>query len=342
MAGGNVSWIIGLAAILSGIIAVVSGAIAAVIVHPRHPGRRAMPELDARGREMASRLRDHIRAVASRPHNLFFPDALDEAADYIEHTLREIGYQPSRQEFVCQGRTVCNIEAAIEPDIPVAAVSTLVIGAHYDSPDDSPGANDNGTGVAALLEIARKLKARPLSQPNAQRIRLVFFVNEELPWGKTADMGSLRHAKSLKDAGERVSGMLALETLGHFSDAPGSQKFPFPFGLVYGNRGDFVAFVGMLRARSFVHAAVKAFRNVSPVPSIGGVAPRAIEGIDLSDHWAYDQMGFPAAMVTDTAPFRNPYYHQTYDTPDTVDYAMLARVTCGLTAMILSLAREPG
>ena len=225
----------------------------------------------------------------------------------------------------------------IQPPRSGPATPTLVIGAHYDSPDDSPGANDNGTGVAALLEIARGLKSREMSH----RLRIVFFVNEELPWGKTPEMGSWQHAKALKASGEHVVGMLALETLGYFSKEPGSQKFPFPFGLIYGDRGDFVAFVGMPTGRRFVHDFVQTFRTKSPVPSIGGVAPRAVEGIDLSDHWAYDQFGFPAAMVTDTAPFRNPYYHQRFDTPDKVDYAMLARVTDGLILTIASMAAGP-
>lgn len=309
----------------------------AAIVHPRHPGRVPRQPLDKHATALTQRLERHVRAVASKPHNLYYPQELESAALYIEQELLDAGLAPIRHAYRCKAGPVRNLEVVLEPSVAHKTPS-LVIGAHYDSPDDCPGANDNGTGVAALIEIAKRLK----DQPRKFRIRIVFYANEELPWGKTPEMGSWQHAKMLKDRQEPVLGMLALETLGHFSDRPGSQKFPFPFGLLYGDRGDFVAFVGMLKGRGFVHTLVRSFRKVSTVPSIGGVAPRAIEGIDLSDHWAYDQFGFPAAMVTDTAPFRNPYYHQRYDTPDKVDYEMLAQVTEGLARTIALLAAEPG
>ena len=121
--------------------------------------------------------------------------------------------------------------------------------------------------------------------------------------------------------------MIALETLGYFSDAPGSQRFPPPFGIVYPDKGNFIAFVALPGARSFLHASLAAFRRHAAFPSIGGLAPGFIEGIDLSDHWSFHQFGFPALMVTDTAPFRNPHYHQPTDTPEKVDYASLARIT---------------
>ncbi|MDZ4840740.1 MAG: M28 family peptidase [Hyphomicrobium aestuarii] len=312
-------------------------ALRAAIVHPRHSGRRQLAQLDVSEIALADRLQGHIRAVASVPHNLYYPTALERSASYIEQVLIEAGLEPQRHPFRCRQGPVRNIEVVLEPAVVARAWPTLIVGAHYDSPDDSPGANDNGTGVAALIEIAKSLKDRPLTR----RVRIVFYVNEEAPWGKTPEMGSWRHAKAMKDSGEAVEGMLALETLGHFSTARGSQQFPFPFGLLYGDRGDFVAFVGMLRGRRFVHDLVATFRNCAEVPSIGGVAPRAIEGIDLSDHWAYDQFGFPAAMVTDTAPFRNPYYHQTFDTPDKVDYPMLARVTRDLSETIATMASRP-
>jgi len=151
-------------------------------------------------------------------------------------------------------------------------------------------------------------------------------------------MGSYRHAKALRAHNEPVVGMLALETLGYFSQKPGSQRFPFPFGLLYADTGNFVAFIGMLRARRFVHTLTRTFRASTTFPAIGTVVPAFVEGADLSDHWAYDHFGYPACMVTDTAPFRNPFYHSPNDTPDTVDYASLSRITSGLTATISALA----
>ncbi len=288
----------------------------------------------------ARRLEQHVRAVASRPHNIAHYEALLETAAYIEQQLRSYGYEPLSHAYMADEHEVRNIEVVLEPDSGSNA-ATCVIGAHYDAPDDSPGANDNGTGVAALLEVARALAAerRNGMGRGGRRLRLVFFVNEEQPYGKTELMGSWRHARDLAQSGEAVAGMIALETLGYFSDDAGSQNFPFPFGLIYPDIGNFVAFVGLPGSRGFLHEAIAAFRAHAAFPSIGGVAPGFLEGIDLSDHWAYREFGFPALMITDTAPFRNPYYHEPHDLPETVDYESLARITRGLVAMARELTR---
>lgn len=304
------------------------------VVFPRQPSSAAPQALDDSLRASALDLETHVRAVASVPHNIAHPDALEASAAYIEQTLRRFGHTPVPQLFRVGKRQVRNIEVIIEAQAPARATQTLIIGAHYDSADDFPGANDNGTGVAALLELARIFHGATATC----RLRLVFFVNEEHPYGKTPDMGSYRHAKAMRDRGENIVGMLALETLGHFSHKPGSQRFPFPFGLLYPDQGNFIAFVGMLRARALVNRFVHTFRAGSTFPAIGSVAPSFIEGADLSDHWAYDHFGYPACMVTDTAPFRNPFYHSERDTPDTVDYANLARITAALATMISTLA----
>jgi hypothetical protein len=305
------------------------------IVFPRQPVRGAPPPLSARELALAARLEPHVHAVASRPHNLAYYAELEAAACYIESAIEELGLEARPQVYEIEGRSVRNIEIVFEPERIGAAEATYVVGAHYDSPDDSPGANDNGTGVAALLEIARLLRGL---KPRRHRLRLVFFVNEEQPYGKTPDMGSWRHAKQLSDEGERVAGMMALETLGYFSQEPGSQLFPQPFGLIYPDTGNFVAFVGLPGSRAFVHRTVRAFRRHTSFPAIGGVAPGFLPGIDLSDHWAYRQFRFPALMVTDTAPFRNPYYHSVADLPHTVDYPSLARITIGLACVLEALA----
>lgn len=331
-------------------LAVALVAMAAVagymIVLPLQPHDGTSPEPGAEDQDRARRLRAHVTAVASVPHNIDHYRALEAAACYIEQQLREMGFTPLLQEYVVDGRPVRNIEIILPAAANASAAtrggtglpSTLVIGAHYDSADDSPGANDNGTSVAALIEIARELSRAPIAGQRLD-IRLVFFVNEEAPYGKTDAMGSLRHARMLKQSGVPVTGMIALETLGYFSDAANSQRYPFPFGMIYPTTGNFVAFVGLLGARRLVGTCLKAFRASGAFPSIGGVAPGFIPGIDLSDHWAYDHCGFPALMVTDTAPFRNPYYHTRGDLPGTVDYQSLARITAGLTRMVAAIAR---
>lgn len=310
------------------------------IVWPRQPFRGSLPHLTAEENALGARLHAHVAAIASTPHNLAHYPALEAAACYIERELAAAGYAVRLQEFEVMGRPVRNIEVMLGPAAAKGCSGTdngtpcYLVGAHYDSPDRSPGANDNGSGVAALIELARLLAEDP---PPGHRLRLVFFVNEEAPWGKTEHMGSLVHARSLAADGQRLDGMIALETLGHFSTRPGSQCFPFPFGLVYPDVGNFVAFVGLPRARSFVHRALEAFRRETAFPSIGGIAPGCVAGVDLSDHWAYDQCGYPAMMITDTAPFRNPYYHTPGDLPETVDYDSLARITLGLARMLRGL-----
>lgn len=304
------------------------------IVFPRQPVSGPLPALTEAELDSARRMRRHVAAIASRPHNMVHFEALERAAADIERTLIEIGHRPVRQEFLVEGKRVRNIEVVIEPGSDLPDPPCYVMGAHYDSPDDSPGANDNGTGVAALLEIARGLVRH---RPRDARLRLVFFVNEEAPYGKTEAMGSWQYARALKDRGERVAGMFALETIGYFSDEPGSQQFPPPFGLIYPDKGNFVAFVALPGARRLLHGSLAAFRRTTTFPSVGGLAPGFIPGIDLSDHWAFHQFGFPALMITDSAPFRNPYYHQLDDLPENVDYDSLARVAAGLERMLRQL-----
>lgn len=307
------------------------------IVFPRQPFHGPLPPLTSEEANLSRLLREHVTAIASRPHNLEFYADLVDAASYIERKLAEFGYAPERQEYIERGRPVRNIEAVIEPAGAGNDVPTYVVGAHYDSAGASPGANDNGTGVAATLELARLLRD---VKPRETRLRLVFWVNEEFPFGRTPNMGSYRHAQALQQKGERVAGAISLETIGYFSDEPGSQRFPAPFNLIYEDRGNFVAFVGLPGSRAFVHRALRAFRRVTAFPSIGGVAPDVIEGIGNSDHWSYHQMGYPALMVTDTAPFRNPQYHERTDLPDTVHYESLARVTKGIERMLRELVQS--
>lgn len=325
------------------IILIVFGALAVFaalavhysIVFPRQPFMGPLPPLGEVERDLARRLEVHVRAIASKPHNIEHYAALSAAASTIERTLAGLGLSPRSQVYDVAGRSVRNIEAVIGPEPPLPVDAAYVIGAHYDSPGDSPGANDNGTGVAAVLELARLLAS---FKPRRTRLRLVLFVNEERPYGKTPDMGSWRHARLMKEVGEPIAGMMSLETIGYFSDEPGSQTYPPPFNLVFPDRGNFIAFVGLPGSRAFLRRALRSFRAHTAFPSIGGVAPGFLPSIDLSDHWSYGQFGFPAMMVTDTAPFRNPRYHEVDDLPETVDYESLARITMGLARVLRELA----
>lgn len=303
------------------------------------PGRShqgPLPVATADVRDLAARLRTHVTAVASVPHNVRHAAALERAALHIERTLQGLGYPLELQSFPVGRTTVRNIEATREPRAGGGTAGTLVIGAHYDSFEDAPGANDNGTGTAAVLELARLLKDW---RPETTRLRFVLFVNEEPPYYRTAEMGSWRYAKRLAERGERVRGMIALETLGAFSDAPGSQTYPPPFGLLFPSTANFIALVGLPGGRGFLHEVIGAFRRSAAFPSIGGVAPDIVPGVGWSDHWAFHQFGFPAIMATDTALYRYPHYHRPSDTPDKVDYDRLARITMGFAQVVREIAR---
>jgi hypothetical protein len=295
-----------------------------------------LPPLTSDERDLAARLRRHVETIATAEHNIDHYAELEKAARYIETVLASYGYPVTRQIFTARGREVRNIDVVLEA--PKKDIDVIVVGAHYDSAQGTPGANDNASGTAAVLELARLL--HDLKDSAAKRIRLVLFVNEEPPYYRTADMGSLKFARMLHERGERVVAMYSLETIGYYSDRPGSQRYPKPFGLFFTNKGDFVAFVGMLNSRTLLHETMRSFRSHTPFPSIGGVAPGFIPGIDWSDHWSFAQYGFPAVMVTDTALFRYPHYHRPTDTPEKIDYERLARVVKGMERMVRDIARQ--
>lgn len=308
-----------------------------MLVMPGRPHAGQLPPLAPEERRLAGVLRGHVAAVASRPHNTMHPEALEASARAIEERLRALGHVPVAQRFMAGGVEVRNIEAVIGPP-PGASpddLTTLVVGAHYDSAYDAPGANDNGSGVAALLVLAGQLQAH---RPRRTRLRLVFFVNEEPPHFYTDTMGSLVYARALAATGEKVRAMISLETLGSYADTPGSQRYPFPLGLVLPSTGNFVAVVGTMGNRPLAAEVTRRFREAAAFPSIGGVAPAAMPGIAWSDHWAFGRIGVPAVMITDTAPFRYPYYHTPADTPDKLDYERLARVTAGIVHVVRGMA----
>jgi Zn-dependent M28 family amino/carboxypeptidase len=300
--------------------------------------RGPLPPLTDEEAALAAALRRHIATIAAREHNLAHYDELENVARYIETTLHSFGYTAGQQVFTVAGKRVRNIDATIEPAAGTEDPDVIVVGAHYDSVRGSPGANDNATGAAAVIELARALA--DLQGNSNKRIRLVLFVNEEPPYFKTEDMGSLHYARALAERKERIIAMYSLETLGHYANEPGSQRYPFPFGLVYPDRADFVAFIGLLSARPLLHRTLRSFRAHTRFPTIGGVGPSSVPGLDWSDHWAFAQHGVPALMVTDTALFRYPHYHLPSDTPDKVDVEKLARIVKGLERVIREFAGE--
>jgi hypothetical protein len=304
---------------------------------PGRSHRGPLPPLTDEETALAASLKLHVASIAAREHNIAHYDELEKVARHIEAALASFGYAVGRQEFSVDGRLVRNIDATIEPPAQKPDPEVIVVGAHYDSALGTPGANDNGSGAAAVIELARLL--RDLDHKSGKRIRFVLFVNEEPPYFMTEAMGSLRYARALAERRERVVAMYSLETIGFYSSEPGSQHYPAPFGLIYPDRGDFIAFVGMLGSRRLLQETLRSFRAHTAFPSIGGVAPGFIPGIAWSDHWSFAEHGFQAVMVTDTALFRYPHYHLLSDTPDKVDSEQLARVVKGIERVIRDLAR---
>lgn len=278
--------------------------------------------------ELAGRLEGHVIALSTGSRNLERQASIMRTVAYLEGELRSYGYDPQRQTVVSPADNVI-----VRLPAPIADAPILIVGAHYDTAGASPGADDNASGIAALLELARSLKSVPANRQLA--LELVFFANEEPPHFKTPAMGSFVHAQAIP-ATQEIVGMISLETMGYYSDEPGSQDYPFPLSLRYPGTGNFIAFVGDTSARDFLRKAIGQFRESARIPSIGGTAPSFVRGIDWSDHWAYSERGIDAFMITDTAIFRNPNYHRTTDTADTLDYARLALVVEGLEDLIRS------
>jgi hypothetical protein len=254
------------------------------------------------------------------------------AADYIETSLSQAGYAVERQEYKAEGEVCYNIEA--EKKGTKLPGQIIIIGAHYDSVYGCAGANDNASAVAAAIALARYFA----DKKTERTLRFVLFANEEPPFFQTEQMGSLVYAQRCRARQDDIAGVIVLETIGYYSDKSGSQKYPFPFNLIYPSTGDFIGFIGNRSSRSLLYRTIESFRRNCKFPSQGGAIPEFVPGIGWSDHWSFWQQGYPAIMVTDTAPFRYPFYHTTEDTPEKIDYEKLARVVSGMRDVISDLA----
>lgn len=319
------------------IVLVVSAAVAGALYMIIMPGRTysgPFVPLGPHELEVRDNLRAHVATLAGEigERNLWRYEALEQSARYIHSAFEGFGYSVSLQAYTVDGKSVRNLEVVREGARMPKEV--IVIGAHYDSVFGSPGANDNGSGVAAMLEIARGLGQTQL----ARTVRFVAFVNEEPPFSYTESMGSLVYARRAAARGEAIVGMLSLETIGFYSEKRNSQKYPFPFGLFYPSKGNFVGFVGNVRSRNLVRRAIGSFRKHAQFPSEGVAAPGWMQGISWSDHWSFWQQGYPALMVTDTALFRYREYHSHADKTEIIRYDQFARVVAGLMRVVVDLA----
>ena len=258
-------------------------------------------------------------------------EKLVAAAAYIKRSFSAAGYKVATQDFKVEDRTCQNIEVEIRGEkLPDEIV---VVGAHYDSARGCPAANDNASGTAGLLAIARAFAGKKTNRT----LRFVAFTNEEPPFFQTPEMGSLVYARRCKQRKENVVAMLSLETIGYYTDAKDSQKYPLLLKAFYPSTGNFIGFVGNVSSMSLVTQTVNSFRSHSKFPSESASLHGDIKGVGWSDHWSFWQEGYKALMVTDTAPFRYPHYHEPEDTPDKIVYDRMAQVVSGLKKVVEDL-----
>jgi hypothetical protein len=318
-----------------GVIAAAAVAIALVWwLMIRMPGKNVVTAAPLSSDEIA--LREELRADVQKlageigERNMWHYPQLNAAADFIEDSFTRAGLHPRRDSYELRGQTCHNIET----EIPGARPEIILIGAHYDSVFGSPGANDNGSGVAATLALARRFAGRKTEHT----MRFVAFVNEEPPYFLSGEMGSLVYAERCKARGDKITAMISLETIGYFSDAPNSQTYPSPgLGIFYPKVGNFIGFVSNVHSRTLLRRVIALFREHAKIPSEGAALPAFVPGVSWSDQWSFWKHGYPGIMVTDTAPFRYPYYHSASDTPDKLDYDRFTLVVKGMEKVIEDL-----
>jgi hypothetical protein len=330
------------ARILTGVLLGLAAMAAALLLYgipmPGESRHGPAPALSKGEQHAATELRRHVTNLASDigERRATVGDSLRRAEAYLSQELTPLTFLPGvklrREPLVDAPGDVANLVLDLAGRQPGPLV---LVGAHYDSaPGGTPAANDNGSGTAAALVLAQRFATVAHALP----IRIVLFANEEMPYFATSGMGSLTHARGCKQRGEQLRAMFSLETMGYYSDKPGSQRYPAPLNSLYPDRGNFIGFVGNLASRSLVRESIGAFRAHATIASEGAALPAGLPGVGWSDHWAFWQVGYAAIMITDTALFRDPNYHQLSDTVEQLDFDRLARVVVGLEATLLEIA----
>ena len=306
-----------------------------MITMPGKSHRGALPPLTAEEKQLSARLLGHVAMLAGGigERNMFNYAELQKSAEYISDRLREMGYKVKTETYLVEGRASANLVVEIQGKRRPEEI--VLVGAHYDSVAGSPGANDNASGVAGMLELARRFRK---SEP-AVTLRFVAFVNEEPPFFMTRLMGSRVYAAEAKKRGDKITAMLSLETIGYYSDASGSQQYPPPFHLFYPDTANFIGFVSNPGSAFLLRRCIESFRTSTRFPSEGLAAPEIVQGVGWSDQWSFWQEGYRGLMVTDTAPFRYPHYHRSSDTPEKLDYDRMARVVEGIGRVVEELVK---
>jgi len=289
---------------------------------------------DSEYSNISSRLRRHVETLASLigPRHMGLPTALDAAAAYVQRELAGTGAVVEAQTYDVKGQPATNF--VVERPGTTKADEVVLLGAHYDSTPTTPGADDNASAVAVLIEAARLLHGREAKRT----IRFVAFANEEEPHYWQGTMGSQAYARRCKARGEKIVGLLCLEMVGYFDTRPGSQKYPpgLPRWLTWflPQRGDFIGMVANPKSVGLLLSARRGFKKAVKFPLVAVPLPQRIPEIRRSDHGPFWDEGLPALMITDTSFFRNPHYHMATDTPETLDYDRMARVTVGVAGAV--------
>jgi Zn-dependent M28 family amino/carboxypeptidase len=301
-----------------------------LVVNPTRKKKTAIPFSAS-----AARLRSHVEMLANtfRLRDYRHLDNLEKSATYIRNVFTATGARVEDQVYSATGSTYRNVVASFGPE----SDERIIVGAHYDAVSDTPGADDNASGVAGLLELAGLLKDAKLNT----RVDLVAYSTEEPPFFGSDQMGSMVHARSLRSTGAKVRAMLALEMIGYYSDEPGSQSFPFPaMKKLYPDRGNFIVVAGRISDELLTRRIKRAMTSENGVDVYSVNAPAGVAGVSLSDNSSYWNQGYPAVMITDSAFFRNHHYHQASDTPDTLDYERMAKVVAQVAAAVVELSRQ--
>lgn len=332
------------------LIIILFGVIAFVVIKISDSGwRPSKKSFTGRGRnpELAKMLKSHVYRLAHviGDRSVYKPDKLNEAADYITEQFSSYGYDVEFQTYALMAQTVKNIIACKKAKVPAVSLQSkdagggkpdevVIVGAHYDT-CFNPGADDNASAVAGLLELARLMSDKETDYT----IKFIAFVNEEPPFFKTENMGSCVYAKDAKKRGEKIKAVIILEMIGYYSDEPKSQKYPPLFGLFYPDKANFIAVVGNFSSKWLVKKTVTAFEKRTEFPIESITTFSFVPGVDFSDHWSFWKEGYPAVMITDTAFYRYSHYHTYLDTYEKLDYESMAEVVKGLESVLIELGK---
>jgi len=282
-----------------------------------------------------SSLKAHVSVLSETYHPRSYQDLenLSRCADYIREHFAKTGGHLTNQLYEASGAPYENVILMF----PGASEARVVVGAHYDAWGETPGADDNASGVAGLIELAHLLSRAELEHT----VELVAYCTEEPPFYGTDDMGSAQHAMRLREQGVEVQAMIALEMIGYFSDEKGSQEYPMGLlRLLYPSRGDYIAIVGNTRQRKLIRRVKGSMKGSTDLPVYSISIPSFVTGVDFSDHRNYWRAGYPAVMITDTAFYRNSMYHGAGDTADRLDYDRMSKVVVGIYEAVKDLARK--